>query len=65
MYVEEGLGEVEMMKVVGFWEVIGKYAKLVFKLGEEVLFLSLENSNLAMRMGLGFSVGGIIREGWN
>jgi len=65
MYVEEGLGEVEMMKVVGFWEVIGKYAKLVFKLGEEVLFLSLENSNLAMRMGLGFSVGGIIREGRN
>ena len=65
MYVEEGLGEVEMMKVVGFWEVIGKYAKLVFKLGEEVLFLSLENSNLAMRMGLGFSVSGIIREGRN
>ena len=65
MYVEEGLGEVEMMKVVVFWEVIGKYAKLVFKLGEEVLFLSLENSNLAMRMGLGFSVGGIIREGRN
>ena len=65
MYVEQGLGEVEMMKVVGFWEVIGKYAKLVFKLGEEVLFLSLENSNLAMRMGLGFSVGGIIREGRN
>jgi len=65
MYVEEGLGEVEMVEVVVFWEVIGKYAKLVFKLGEEVLFLSLENSNLAMRMGLEFSVGGIIREGWN
>ena len=51
MYVEEGLGEVEMMKVVGFWEVIGKYAKLVFKLGEEILFWSFENSKLAMRMG--------------
>ena len=51
MYVGEGLGEVEMVEVVVFWEVIGKYLKLVFKLGEEVLFWSFENSKLAMRMG--------------